>query len=109
MEPPEERDEAAALTGIADTHPQPSGSIGTRLAAAAASLATGEARAVVLVGSDAPLLEAGDVAQALATLEQHDTVFGPARDGGYYAVGLGPAALDSRLERPEIAAPDPTE
>lgn len=98
VDPPEARDEAAALTGIADTRPQPSGSIGTRMAAAAVSLAAGGARAVVLVGSDAPLLEAGDVAQALGALGRHDTVFGPARDGGYYAVGLGPAALDTRLE-----------
>jgi hypothetical protein len=98
VEPPEACDEAAALTGIADTRPQPGGSIGTRLAAAAASLAAGGATAVVLVGSDAPLLEAGDVAQALETLRRHDIVFGPARDGGYYAVGLGPAALDTGLE-----------
>ena len=98
VDPPEACDEVAALTGIADTRPQPSGSIGTRMAAAALSLAAGGTRAVVLVGSDAPHLEAGDVADLLATLWRQDIVFGPAEDGGYYAVGLGPAVLDTRLE-----------
>jgi rSAM/selenodomain-associated transferase 1 len=97
VEPPDECDEAAALTGIADARPQSGGSIGSRMAAAASSLADGGARAVVLAGSDVPLLEASDVAQALGTLGRHDMVFGPAGDGGYYLVGLGPAVLETGL------------
>lgn len=94
VEPAEACDEVAALTGIADARPQASGGLGGRLAAAAASLATDGARAVVLLGSDAPLVEDHDVVQAIEALERYDVVFGPATDGGYYAVGLGPAALD---------------
>ena len=98
VEPPEACDEVVALTGIVDARPQPIGNIGTRMAAAALSLAASGARTVVLVGSDAPLLGAGDIGQSLGMLGRHDIVFGPARDGGYYAVGLGPAAIGTDLE-----------
>lgn len=98
VDPPDACDEVAALTGIFDARPQPGGSIGERLAAAALSLAADGARTVVLVGSDAPVLEAGDVSQVLVALSRHDVAFGPARDGGYYAVGLGPAAIDAGPE-----------
>ena len=43
---------------------------------------------VVLVGSDVPSLSREDVGFALSALEDHDLVLGPARDGGYYLIGL---------------------
>jgi uncharacterized protein len=42
---------------------------------------------VVLVGSDIPALRAGHVAHAFRLLGQHDLVFGPASDGGFWLVG----------------------
>ena len=94
VEPADACDEVATLTGITDARPQASGGLGGRLAAAGASLAADGARAVVLLGSDVPLVQRSDVAQAIEALERHDVAFGPATDGGYYAVGLGTAALD---------------
>ena len=40
-----------------------------------------------LVGSDIPHLRAGHIARAFALLGQHDLVFGPASDGGFWLVG----------------------
>jgi rSAM/selenodomain-associated transferase 1 len=46
------------------------------------------AERVALVGTDVPVLTRADVLSALASLEDHDLVLGPARDGGYYLIGL---------------------
>lgn len=43
---------------------------------------------VVLVGSDIPTLLSVHVLEAFAQLENHDIVLGPAKDGGYYLVGM---------------------
>lgn len=43
---------------------------------------------VVLIGSDLPLLPAASIQSALARLQDHDAVIGPALDGGYYLIGL---------------------
>jgi len=47
-------------------------------------------RRAVLIGTDVPELGAGDVAAAFRALGRADAVFGPAPDGGYWLVGLGP-------------------
>ena len=44
----------------------------------------------VLVGSDIPDLRPADIADAIRALGRADAVFGPATDGGYWLVGLGP-------------------
>ncbi|MEM7742763.1 MAG: TIGR04282 family arsenosugar biosynthesis glycosyltransferase [Pseudomonadota bacterium] len=55
---------------------------------------------VLVVGADIPGLGAREVAGALAALRGHDTVIGPAPDGGYWLIGvrsglsLRPEALD---------------
>lgn len=43
---------------------------------------------VVLIGTDAPDLQAAQLAQAAAALRTHSSVFAPAHDGGYVLVGL---------------------
>ena len=55
------------------------------------SAAGGGARAVVLVGADSPTLPVEYVERAFAELERADVVLGPATDGGYYLIGVGPA------------------
>lgn len=45
-------------------------------------------RAVVLIGTDAPGLDAGVLRQASTALEHHDAVAAPASDGGYVLIGL---------------------
>jgi len=44
-------------------------------------------RAAVLIGSDAPTVGPDLLDLAFARLEDHDLVFGPSWDGGYYLVG----------------------
>jgi len=43
---------------------------------------------VVLIGTDCPSLEGIHLAQAFEALDQSDLVLGPARDGGYYMIGM---------------------
>jgi glycosyltransferase A (GT-A) superfamily protein (DUF2064 family) len=45
-------------------------------------------RRVLIVGSDHPSLPAGYLVEGLRHLQSSDVVFGPSRDGGYYAVGV---------------------
>lgn len=47
---------------------------------------------VVIVGTDVPALPLDHYKQALALLETHDLVLGPALDGGYYLIGLNKPA-----------------
>ncbi|WP_223032781.1 TIGR04282 family arsenosugar biosynthesis glycosyltransferase [Hanstruepera marina] len=43
---------------------------------------------IVLIGSDLPDISEVIINQAFESLKTHDTVFGPAEDGGYYLVGI---------------------
>jgi hypothetical protein len=43
---------------------------------------------VVIIGSDAPGLRARHIRAAFSALDGADAVFGPARDGGYWLIGL---------------------
>lgn len=43
---------------------------------------------VIFFGADTPDLAAHHVAQAVAALESHPVVVGPADDGGYYLIGM---------------------
>ncbi len=56
--------------------------------------------AVILVGSDAPALDADYLAAAADALQRVDAVLGPALDGGYVLLGL-------RCEVPELFADMP--
>jgi rSAM/selenodomain-associated transferase 2/rSAM/selenodomain-associated transferase 1 len=42
----------------------------------------------ILIGTDCPALDLRYLALAVAALDDHDAVFGPAEDGGYMLVGL---------------------
>ena len=70
------------------TQPQGPGDLGQRLASAFLASFTAGARRVVLIGSDCPAVTAADVRAAWAALETNDVVLGPARDGGYWLIGL---------------------
>ncbi|WP_445152134.1 TIGR04282 family arsenosugar biosynthesis glycosyltransferase [Baekduia sp. Peel2402] len=56
-----------------------------RLANAFTDLEGGPA---LIVGMDTPQLTGAMLADALAALEHHDAVLGPAADGGYWGIGL---------------------
>lgn len=67
--------------------PQADGDLGDRLVDAFRRALATHARCVVL-GSDAPLLGPGLLRRAFRSLGRADVVLGPARDGGYYLIGL---------------------
>ena len=61
--------------------------LGARMLYAAAD-ALGRGSAVVLVGTDCPLLDGTYLRRALAALDDRDAVLGPAEDRGYVLLGL---------------------
>ncbi len=68
--------------------PQGEGDLGDRIARGFdAAFSTG-CRRVVVIGTDSPELDASLLAEGFAALEGADLVLGPARDGGYYLMGL---------------------
>lgn len=68
--------------------PQPEGDLGDRLHAGL-SLARRLGRTPVLaIGGDCPALNRARFELAERALRTHDAVIGPARDGGYYLLGL---------------------
>ena len=79
---------AAWLGGGADYLPQAEGDLGERMRAAFA-FAFGEGYGkVVIVGSDLPDVSADLLRRALDSLDTAPAVLGPARDGGYYLLGM---------------------
>ena len=67
---------------------QVAGDLGVRMSMAL-QRCLADARAALLVGADCPALSARDIEQALEQLRRGaDIVLGPARDGGYYLVGM---------------------
>ena len=68
--------------------PQSFGNLGDRLQSAFAQAFADGARAVIAIGGDCPELHAEDFLQAEEVLQARDVVLGPARDGGYYLIGL---------------------
>jgi glycosyltransferase A (GT-A) superfamily protein (DUF2064 family) len=69
----------------APRQPQGQGDLGARMLRALS-----RHRRAVLVGCDIPALSRDDLAAAFRALGRADAVFGPAEDGGYWLVGLGP-------------------
>ena len=69
--------------------PQGPGDVGQRMLRVFRSLPPGPA---IIVGSDIPDLAPEHVARGFAALESADMVLGPATDGGYWLIGLGPRA-----------------
>jgi rSAM/selenodomain-associated transferase 1 len=68
--------------------PQREGDLGERMRRAFdEAFAAGHGQ-VVVVGSDLPDVSAELLRRAFALLERHEAVLGPARDGGYYLLGL---------------------
>ena len=64
--------------------------LGSKMRNAMDSAIDGGSRAI-LIGTDCPVLDVAYLARAVAALDGHDAVFGPAEDGGYVLVGLARA------------------
>ena len=68
---------------------QGGGDLGARLRRVIRRLLRAGHRTVVVIGSDSPALPASRIVRAVHLLERGaDLVIGPARDGGYYLVGV---------------------
>ena len=78
-----------------ELRPQAGGDLGRRLAAAFNEAFRQGAGWVVIIGSDCPSVTVQDIRKAWKELKGNDVVLGPARDGGYWLIGL-------REERPEL-------
>lgn len=68
--------------------PQAEGDLGARMGDAFDRAFADGCGRVVIIGSDLPEMSAGLLRSAFAALDQADAVIGPARDGGYYLLGL---------------------
>jgi rSAM/selenodomain-associated transferase 2/rSAM/selenodomain-associated transferase 1 len=67
---------------------QGSGDLGARMARAFQEAFQAGMGRVTLVGTDCPGLTDGLVQEAFEALHHNDVVLGPAKDGGYYLIGL---------------------
>ncbi len=71
-----------------DYRPQSAGDLGIRMnRACSAAFKAGMTR-VVILGADCPGLSSLIIGKALDCLRRVDIVLGPARDGGYYLIGV---------------------
>jgi uncharacterized protein len=68
--------------------PQGEGDLGQRLERAFGDAFAGGAHYVAVIGSDCPTITPDDIQTAWAALQANDVVIGPARDGGYWLIGL---------------------
>jgi uncharacterized protein len=69
-------------------HPQDCASLGARMQNAFLHAFSSRFAPVVIIGSDCPEIEPEDIHAAWSSLNSHDVVIGPARDGGYWLIGL---------------------
>ena len=65
--------------------PQGRGDLGARMARVLHHAPTGP---VCIIGADIPGITPAHIARAFAALGQHEAVFGPAPDGGYWLIGM---------------------
>jgi len=87
--PTERENDVRAWLGTAPVYlAQAEGDLGTRMEAAFRAAFADGADRVVIIGSDLPALSTALLRRAFAALETHAAVLGPARDGGYYLLGM---------------------
>lgn len=82
-----------ALAGRLRLTMQGGGNLGCRMQRQLRQGFASGARQVVLIGTDLPGLECRDLTKALALLQRHRLVIGPATDGGYWLIGMNRAGF----------------
>lgn len=68
--------------------PMSEGNLGKKMFNAMSRVLTEGYQRAVLVGVDIPELSSSIILRAFKLLSDNDIIFGPARDGGYYLVGI---------------------
>ena len=71
---------------------QCSGDLGSKMKHAF-TIALAKYEQVLIIGSDCPEISHKDIKRGFFELEEHDVVIGPARDGGYYLLGMSALQL----------------
>lgn len=88
FDPPERQNDFAKWFPSLGIRPQCDGDLGQRMSVAfQESLANGSDRAV-LIGTDCIEIDQSLLCDAFQRLETADLVLGPAKDGGYYLIGM---------------------
>lgn len=67
---------------------QPSGDLGDRLSYALQTTFSKGNTSAVVIGTDCPELNTAILAQSFSALHHNELILGPAKDGGYYLIGL---------------------
>jgi hypothetical protein len=78
----------AWLGSSANCLPQSGGDLGARLKETFEAAWSNGYQTAIVAGSDIPGITAGHLEAARMSLRERDVVLGPARDGGYYLIGL---------------------
>ena len=78
--------------------PQGIGHLGLRMKRAFENAFGSGADAAVLIGTDIPDITDTVIQTAFDTLEQNNMAIGPAKDGGYYLIGLQSGSLSSAMD-----------
>ncbi len=81
-----------------DYQPQGTGHLGLRMKRSFEDAFRSGADAAVLIGTDIPDITDTVIQTAFDTLKQKNMVLGPAKDGGYYLIGLQSASLSSAMD-----------
>jgi len=81
-----------------DYQPQGIGHLGLRMKRAFENAFGSGTDAAVLIGTDIPDITDTVIQKAFDTLEQKNMAIGPAKDGGYYLIGLQSASLSSAMD-----------
>lgn len=105
-DPADAGDEVRAWLGDGPRYlPQADGDLGMRIKDAFARAFAEGAERVVIVGSDLPEVSAALLRRAFELLDAHSAAIGPARDGGYYLLGLR-RRIDGIFDQIEWSTPD---
>ncbi|MDP6908119.1 MAG: TIGR04282 family arsenosugar biosynthesis glycosyltransferase [Flavobacteriales bacterium] len=76
------------ISSIFHKHLQKGDTLGERMKNAFELLFSKQANKVVIIGSDCPELTSEIINTAFNVLDEKDVVIGPAKDGGYYLLGM---------------------
>jgi rSAM/selenodomain-associated transferase 2/rSAM/selenodomain-associated transferase 1 len=77
--------------------PQSSGDLGQRMKCSLEDAFGAGASTAVIIGSDIPDMTNGIIQKAFEALQQKNMVLGPAKDGGYYLIGLQKNSLSQAI------------
>ncbi len=75
-------------TELFEKYAQCPGDLGERMADAFQRAFAAGGKHVIIIGSDCPELTVEILEEAFAALDTRDAIIGPARDGGYYMLGM---------------------